>query len=74
MAHDRITRDPGILMGKPCIKGTRISVERILEDLADGNSVADVLTAYEHLSEQDVRAALAYAAEFMGAEGLIPAE
>ena len=74
MTHDRISRDPKIMMGKPCIKGTRITVELVLEDLSDGMSVAHVLEAYPHLTEADVRAALEYAAEYLREEGLIAAE
>lgn len=59
--RDHIHSDPAILGGKPVIKGTRISVELVLEYLADGCSVADVLAAYPHLHEQGVRAAVAFA-------------
>lgn len=61
MTHTRITRDPRIMLGKPCIAGTRIPVEAILEDLADGMSAAQVVGAYDGLTEEDVRAALEYA-------------
>lgn len=71
---DHISRDPAVMSGKPCIRGTRVTVQQILEDIADGMSVAEVLEAYEHLTEQDVRAAVAYAAEFLAHEGLIAAE
>ena len=43
MAHDRISSDPAVMMGKPCIKGTRITVELILRKLGAGRSFADVL-------------------------------
>lgn len=52
--------DPEILCGKPVIKGTRISVELILERLGDGCSVQDILESYPHISEVHVRAALAF--------------
>jgi uncharacterized protein (DUF433 family) len=71
---DRIVRDPYVLGGKPRIEGTRITVERILEDLADGHSVEDVVTAYQGVSVSDVHSALAYAARYMANEGLIAAE
>jgi len=63
MEHPRITLTPGVMGGKPCIKGTRITVEAIVDHLAAGESVAQVLEGYPGLSEADVRAALAYAAE-----------
>jgi uncharacterized protein (DUF433 family) len=74
MAHDRIRRDPNVMMGKPCIAGTRITVDVILDDLADGMTVAQLLEAYEDLTEADVRAALEYAADYIREEGMIAAE
>jgi len=59
--RNHIHSDPGILGGKPVIRGTRISVELVLEYLADGASVADVLQAYPHLDEKSVRASIAFA-------------
>lgn len=59
---ERITIDPGICHGKPCIRGLRYPVENILEWLAGGMSVEDILTDYEDLEREDVLAALAYAA------------
>ena len=63
-----------VMMGKPCIAGTRITVEAILEDMADGMTVPQVLEAYEDLTEEDVRAALEYAADYLREEGVIAAE
>lgn len=60
---DRITIDPAICGGKPCIKGTRIWVSLILDLLASGMSEADLLMQYPSLSHDDVLAALAYGAE-----------
>ncbi len=74
MANDRIRRDPNIMMGKPCVAGTRITVEAILEDMADGMSAAQVIEAYDDLTEEDVRAALDYAAGYLREEGMIAAE
>jgi uncharacterized protein (DUF433 family) len=74
MSADRITRDPKIMMGKPVVMGTRITVEAILEDLSDGMSIAHVLEAYGSLCEEDVRAALDYAARYLREEGLVTAE
>jgi len=60
------------MMGKPCIKGTRITVELIRRKLGAGRSFADVLEAYPHLSEEDLRAALAFAADYMQHETVLP--
>lgn len=74
MAHDRITRDPSILMGKPCIKGTRVSVEVIMRRLAAGASADEIAGAYPELAREDVLAAAAYAADLVRHDGLIAAE
>ena len=50
MAHPRITADPAVMMGKPCIKGTRITAELILRKLGAGRSFADILDAYPQLT------------------------
>jgi uncharacterized protein (DUF433 family) len=72
MSHPRISSDPAIMVGKPCIKGTRITVELILRELGAGHSFADVLDAYPHLTEDDLRAALAFAADYMQHETVLP--
>jgi uncharacterized protein (DUF433 family) len=72
MSHPRISSDPAVMMGKPCIKGTRITVEHILRELGGGGSFADVLDAYPHLTEEDLRAALAFAADYMQHETVLP--
>lgn len=59
---DRITIDPAVCHGKPCIRGMRYPVANILEWLAAGMSVEQVLADYEDLEREDVLAALAYAA------------
>jgi uncharacterized protein (DUF433 family) len=59
----RITTDPNICFGKPCIRGTRIWVSLIVENLADGLTEKELLEAYPQLKPDDIRAALAYAAE-----------
>jgi uncharacterized protein (DUF433 family) len=61
----RIVCNPAVLGGKPCIKGTRISVEFILELIASGASRDDVLGAYPHLTAEDVGEALSYASHFL---------
>jgi uncharacterized protein (DUF433 family) len=65
--HALITCDPGILDGKPVIAGTRISVQLILEKLRDGWTPEDLLDDYPHLTREQLVAALAYAAEVLGA-------
>ncbi|RLT33304.1 MAG: DUF433 domain-containing protein [Chloroflexi bacterium] len=59
----RISIDPNICFGKPCIRGTRIWVSLLLDFLADGMSVQEVIEEYPHLQMEDIRAALAYGAE-----------
>jgi len=57
---DRISADPKVCFGKPCIRGTRIWVSLILDNLAAGMTRGQLLEQYPQLDEQDVRAALAY--------------
>lgn len=59
----RISIDPNVCHGKPCIKGTRIWVSLIVDNLAAGSTEEEILEAYPSLSRKDIRAALAYAAE-----------
>ena len=74
MSHARISADPAVMMGKPCIKGTRITVELILRELGAGHSFADLIDAYPQLTEEHLRAALAFAADYMQHETVLPAE
>lgn len=60
---NRITTQPGVLGGKPIIRGTRISVEFILELIASGGSVSEIVHAYPFLAEDDVRQAILFSAE-----------
>ena len=60
--RDRIAVDPAVRSGKPCVKGTRITVYDILEYLAGGMSEDDVLRDFQGLTRDDVRAALEFAA------------
>jgi len=62
---DRITTDLEVLGGKPIIKGTRISVEFILELYAFGAAKEEIIRGYPHLSEEDIHAALSYATRFL---------
>lgn len=59
---DRITVDPGRLGGKPCISGVRISVGMVVQMVASGKTIEDILSEYPYLEAEDVRQALAYAA------------
>ena len=63
-----IHSDDAILGGKPVIRGSRVSVELVLEYVTDGCSVADILAAYPHITEADVRAALAFAHDMVAEE------
>ena len=58
----RITNDPAVMGGKPCIRGLRVTVGAILGLLASGQSEAEILAAYPYLEHLDIRAALSYAA------------
>lgn len=61
--RDRISVDPATCHGKACIKGTRIMVSVVLDNLAAGTTTPEILQSYPTLSTEDVRAALEYAAE-----------
>lgn len=60
---ERISIDPNVCFGKPCIRGTRIWVSLILDFLANGMTIDEVLAEYPHLERDDVLAAIAYGAE-----------
>jgi uncharacterized protein (DUF433 family) len=68
---ERISIDPKICHGKPCVKGTRIWVSLILDFLAAGDTVDEVLRDYPHLTREDVLACIAYGAE-MARERFVP--
>jgi len=65
---EHIVIDPGILVGKPVIKGTRLSVEFIIELLAQGWIEEDILQNYPGITHQDIQACLAYASEILKVE------
>lgn len=67
----RISIDPNVCFGRPCIRGTRIWVSLIVDNLAEGVSQEELLAAYPQLRLEDIRAALAFAAE-MTRERIIP--
>ena len=63
-----IEQSPDVMLGKPCIKGTRLTVELLLEEMADGSTESDLLEAHPRLRPEHIRAALAYAAASLSAE------
>ena len=72
--RDHIGVDPQILVGKPIVKGTRISVELVIDLLASGWTEQQVLDSYPTLNANDVRACLAYASEILHSEKVFPLE
>ena len=74
MSQSRISADPSVMMGKPCIKGTRITVELILRKLGAGRTFAELLGDYPQLSADDLRAALEFAANYIQHESVLAAE
>ena len=70
--QERIVIDADLHHGDPCIKGTRVPVRTLIGSLADGMSIAEILKAYPQLQEADVFGALAYAAEILRHEILLP--
>jgi uncharacterized protein (DUF433 family) len=73
-AHARIEINPKVMLGKPVIRGTRITVELILRKLGEGATHRDLLEAYPHLSEDDIQAAISYAADAVAHEETVPVE
>ena len=71
MTTQRIVIDPAVMMGKPVIRGTRITVELILRKLAEGASEAELREDYPHLTTEDIRAAVAYAAASVAHEEIV---
>lgn len=71
MTTEKIVIDPAIMMGKPVIRGTRITVELILRKLAEGASEADLREDYSHLTTEDIRAAVAYGAASVAHEEVV---
>lgn len=70
--RERISWNPEICHGKACIKGTRVMVSVILDNLAEGESIATILKEYPSVNEQDVLAAIAYASEIIREEQYAP--
>jgi uncharacterized protein (DUF433 family) len=72
--RELVVSNPGVMMGKPVIAGTRITVELILEKLASGETLDQITDAHPRLTEDAVRAVLAFAAEALRADVIYPLE
>lgn len=68
----RIVIDPKIMIGKPIVKGTRLTVEHILDLLAEGMSTNEILQDYTHLKQEDIFACIAFAKEALQNSTFIP--
>ena len=69
-----VVSNPSVMMGKPVISGTRITVELVLEKLAAGETVEQILSAHPRLTREGIQAALAFAAEALRADVVYPTE
>ena len=74
MANEMIVSDPAVMMGKPVVKGTRITVESILERIGAGEMIEQVVDAHPRLSREAVLAAIAFAAEVLKADVVYPTD
>lgn len=72
MIQQWIISDPGVMMGKPVIKGTRITVELILEKMSAGETIEQIISEHPRLNKDAVLAALEFAAEVMKADVIYP--
>jgi len=71
MTTERIEINPAVMMGKPLIRGARITVELILRRLAEGETESELLEDYPHLTPDDIRAAIAYGAASVAHEEVV---
>jgi uncharacterized protein (DUF433 family) len=69
---ERITLDPHVMIGKPVIRGTRLTVEYILKLLASGATIADILDEYQGLTHEDIRACLLFATKALETTAFMP--
>lgn len=69
--HERIEINPKIMLGKPVIRGSRITVELILRRISEGADEQALLQAYPHLTREDIQAALRYAADTLAHEEVL---
>ena len=74
MSAPRIVCKPDVMLGKPCIEGTRITVQLILEELGGGTSIDDLLHEYPHITREGVLAAIRYGAMVVANELVYPLE
>ena len=74
MLHPRIASDPAVMFGKPVIRGTRITVEHVLRKIAGGMTDAEILGDHPHLTVEDVRSAVSFAADYLADETVVFAE
>ena len=71
LVTDRIETNPKVMMGKPVVRGTRITVELILRKISEGASDQEVLDAYPRLTTDDIKAAIRYAADTLAHEEVV---
>ena len=71
MAHERIETNPKVMVGKPVVRGTRVTVELILRKLGAGMTADEIIADHPRLSVEDIRAAQAFAADYLADEELI---
>ena len=71
MTTERIEINPAVMLGKPVIRGTRITVELILRKLAEGETESELIEDYPHLTPEDIRAAIGYGAASVSHEEII---
>ena len=71
MTHERITSDPNVMFGRPIIRGTRITVEQVLRKLAAGMRSDEIIRDHPKLTEDDIRAAQAFAADVLSDEEVL---
>ena len=69
---NQISVDPKIMLGKPCIKGTRITVELIIERLSEGETIEELLIAYPHITKENILAALQYTVLILRNDEILP--
>jgi len=74
MTEGRIEINPKVMLGKPVIRGTRIPVELILRKLGEGATADELIESYPHLTKEDVRAAITYAADTLAHEETVLVE
>ena len=72
MARARIVSDPDVMMGKPVVEGTRITVELILEKFSAGESIEQVLDAHPTLTRDGIQAAMRYAVDVLRSDVILP--